>query len=195
MDAPQGIGSGQTVSAPHMHAHVLEEILPYLERSKKETLKVLDVGCGSGYLTATFGRWFHGAAPGSTILNRPGKVYGMDIYKSLVELSTHNIQSADDDLLTSGTVQLKAGNGWDGWPEVGPFDAIHVGAAAGEFPRELASQLTVGGVLIVPIGPDGGTQYLYRVERVAASPHFAPTDYKVHELLGVRYVPLIHGLN
>lgn len=200
-DSPQGIGSGQTISAPHMHAHVLEEMLPYLQASKRDVLKILDVGCGSGYLTAALGRWVQ-PAPAlagdksdihSSILRKPGIVYGMDIYNNLVFLTQRNIQAGDPDLLKTGTVELKVGNGWEGWPDAAPFDAIHVGAAAAEFPTELAQQLALHGVLIVPVGPNGGTQYLYKVERIAESPDYAPTDFRVTRLLGVRYVPLIDG--
>jgi hypothetical protein len=59
-DAPQPIGLGQTISAPHMHAHVLEMIYPFLVKvPPDQEIKILDVGCGSGYLTAALGRWLH----------------------------------------------------------------------------------------------------------------------------------------
>jgi protein-L-isoaspartate(D-aspartate) O-methyltransferase len=120
----------------------------------------------------------------------------MDIYNDLVFLTQRNIQAGDPDLLKSGTVQLKVGNGWEGWPDAAPFDAIHVGAAASEFPAELAQQLALNGVLIVPVGPNGGTQHLYKVERIAVTlPEYgySPLDFRVTRLLGVRYVPLIQG--
>jgi protein-L-isoaspartate(D-aspartate) O-methyltransferase len=148
----------------------------------------------------------------------------MDIHADLVELSTRNIQKADGDLLLlqnsssnskeslPSIVSLKVGNGWQGWPEHAPFDAIHVGAAAATFPVALAQQLRLHGVLIVPVGPTAGVQTLLRVERIAdgndsdsktttATPSsmmmstspFRPEDFSMTELLGVRYVPLVQG--
>lgn len=187
-DAPVAIGLGQTISAPHMHAHVLEEILPYVQinnnkqdgveakREMSEPIKLLDVGCGSGYLTACFGRWLKAVDDGgettdstrnSSILGRQGTVYGIDIHDYLVDLTRSNMErGTDGDLLTNGVVQLSTGNGWLGLPDAAPFDAIHVGAAAAALPVHLATQLKVGGVLIVPIGPVQGAQILYKIERL-----------------------------
>jgi protein-L-isoaspartate(D-aspartate) O-methyltransferase len=199
MDSPQPIGLGQTISAPHMHAHVLEEIYPFLKASKASHVKILDVGCGSGYLTAALGRWVaplqderggqtdsHGSLLDST---KTGHVYGIDIFPHLVELTKHNMEKADQDLLDRQIVSVQVSNGWKGLPDASPFDVIHVGAAAAEFPRALLQQLKVGGVLIIPVGPDGGVQNLYRVERL--SDGFTQEDFRITELLGVRYVPLV----
>ncbi|CAB9514732.1 O-methyltransferase [Seminavis robusta] len=191
MDSPQPIGLGQTISAPHMHAHVLEEIYPYLKASKTDSVKILDVGCGSGYLTAALGRWVAPQEQQGSILDstKTGHVYGIDIYPHLVDMTTRNMQKADQDLLDQDIVSVQVSDGWKGLPEASPFDAIHVGAAAAEFPRALLQQLKVGGVLIIPVGPEGGVQNLYRVERLGDG--FTQDDFRITELLGVRYVPLV----
>lgn len=229
-DSPLSIGLGQTISAPHMHAHVLEEMYPYVAMKKKSSsdtttattkeeeqeesnnanntaddeqeVSMLDVGCGSGYLTACMGRWLQPKDGDGSILGRTGRVHGIDVHRDLVERTRQNMERAGDgDLLASGTVTLTAANGWNGLPEAAPFDAIHVGAAAHAFPAVLAQQLKVGGVLIVPIGPQMGTQALYKVERIKDSSasssskkkdaSFDASDYRLTELLGVRYVPLV----
>lgn len=208
------IGHGATISAPHMHAHVLEDLLPPLLRASKnqptKPLSILDVGCGSGYLTAVFGRMVERkssreATPftaSSSVLN-DGKVYGIDVIPQLVEMSRTNILKEDGDLFDSHTVEVSVRDGWKGYPEGSPFEAIHVGAAAATFPKELMKQLAVGGVMVIPVGPDGGIQYLYRVERVGdcgevvglssegESKGFQEEDYQIRRVLGVKYVPLV----
>lgn len=223
-DSPQPIGYAATISAPHMHAHVLEDLLPPLVRASRSDpgrkLRILDVGCGSGYLTAVFGRMVEPKgsrriASSSSPSHQPivlndGKVYGIDVVPQLVEMSKSNIRKEDSDLLDSGTVEVHLRDGWGGYPEGSPYDAIHVGAAAETFPKELMRQLAVGGVMVIPVGPEGGMQYLYQVERVgdagevvgaeqgpssgkegAGKGSFREEDYQVRRVLGVRYVPLV----
>jgi protein-L-isoaspartate(D-aspartate) O-methyltransferase len=182
-DTPQPIGHSQTISAPHMHGFALQSL-------HKQILipdaNVLDVGCGSGYLTAVMAR-----------LNPTAKVIGIDIIRDLVTGSEVNIKKKDVDLLDSGHVKLYVKDGWKGCPEEGPYDAIHVGAGAGELPQELLKQLKPGGRMIVPVGSDG-FQSLMQVDRLpeaAASTKggIDMGDYSIVDLMDVRYVPLVRG--
>jgi len=176
-DSPQLIGFGQTISAPHMHAHALET----LSKNIGPGSTVLDVGCGSGYLSAALARM---VKPG-------GKVYGIDIVPGLVYLSNENANKDEPHMLSSGELSFLVADGWAGLPEKAPFDAIHVGAAAEQLPEKLMQQLKVGGRMVVPLGPDGGIQELAVIERVG--PTTGLEAFKVHAQMGVRYVPLIHG--
>ena len=122
----------------------------------------------------------------------------MDIHKELVDMTRQNILKADADLLNEGIVQLRAGNGWKGWAEEGPFDAIHVGAAPATVPMDLVHQLLAPhGVLIVPVGARNSVQNLLKIQRVGDtdddSSELSHDDYTVQELLSVRYVPLVEG--
>jgi len=216
-DRALSIGLGQTISAPHMHAYALEELYPSVAakiRQEKEGVspKILDVGCGSGYLTACLGRWLQQSSRATTSRDKDkiGKVFGIDVRKDLVEMTRQNVERADGDLLADGVVHLSVRDGWKGLPEHAPFDAIHVGAAATSLPKILANQLKVGGVLIIPIGPQEEHQVLYKIKRVkeaandesrcnnnenyyASEEPFRRDDFEVRPLLGVRYVPLVKG--
>merc|ERR1712048_205145 len=106
---------GATISAPHMHTHALELLSNYLLPGAR----VLDVGCGSGYLCACMSR----------MVGSEGTVVGMDYLRPLVDLAKSNLQKADGDLLDNKRVVIKQGDGWYGCADDGPFDCIHVGAA------------------------------------------------------------------
>jgi len=167
-DAPQGIGSNVTISAPHMHSFALT----HLEEHLKPGMKVLDVGCGSGYLTACMA---HMVGP-------TGKVVGIDHIDVLVKMSRDNI-TKDCPALLEGTITLITGDGREGYAPLAPYDAIHVGAAAPQMPKALMEQLKEGGRMIIPVG-GADAQYIEQVDK--------SLDGKIsrEKMMGVRYVPL-----
>jgi len=169
-DSPRSVGYSATISAPHMHAHCLEILLPVLKNGSS----VLDVGCGSGYFTTCLARMI---APN-------GRVVGVDHIPELVEFSRCNISKDDPNLLSSGLIELVVGDGRKGFPPKAPYDAIHVGASAATLPEALVSQLKVGGYLLIPEGEQNQSQYLnlYKKEQNG--------KLSKSTLLGVRYVPL-----
>ena len=138
-DTPQPIGHGATISAPHMHAHVLEHMHDKLVPGAV----ALDVGSGSGFLAAAM----------CELVSPGGRVFGIEHIPALVEWSKRNVAKHHPQLLaTGGPLTLLEGDGYAGLPAEGPFDAIHVGAAAPSTPVALLDQLKVGGRLIIPVG-------------------------------------------
>ena len=133
------IGYDQVISAFNVHAMACEALYPALVRPNA---RILDVGCGSGYLTAVFAR-----------LNPSATVYGVECRPELVELSRNNLMKGDGDLLSGGRVVVVHGDASQGYPYGAPYDAIHVGAAAEELPMALVNELKVGGMMLIPIGP------------------------------------------
>ncbi|KAI9834238.1 MAG: hypothetical protein M1819_003076 [Sarea resinae] len=132
-DSPQSIGYSATISAPHMHASAAESVLPFLHPNAR----VLDIGAGSGYLTHVLAEL---VAPGGTVI-------GVDHIQELVDMAKDNMEKSDEGigLLQSKRVQFVKADGRQGYPPGGPYDAIHVGAAAAEHHQTLVDQLKAPG--------------------------------------------------
>ena len=127
-DHPLPIGQGQTISQPYIVAYMTQAA----EVGAGE--KVLEVGTGSGYQAAVLGELAK-------------KVYTIEIISELAEGARGTLA-----VLGYNNVHVKAGNGYLGWPEQAPFDAIVVTAAPDEIPKALIEQLAVNGKLVIPVG-------------------------------------------
>lgn len=161
-DAPLPIGFGQTASQPSLQALYLQTL------QLQPHDKVLEIGTGSGYQCAVLAR-----------LAR--RVYTIERHRLL--LAEAEARFAE---LRLPNITTRCGDGSRGWPEQAPFDRIMITAAAPEMPYALIGQLTEGGILVAPIGPERGDQELYRITRTA--------DGENREwLCSVRFVPLIAG--
>ena len=111
---------------------------------------MLDVGSGSGYVAACLAR----------MVGPAGQCIGVEHIGELVAMSVENVKRDDASLLDSGRLRLLHADGRWGAPAEGPYDGIHVGAAAPSVPDELLAQLRPGGPMVVPVGPKGMTQRL-----------------------------------
>jgi len=157
------IGQGQTISQPQIVA-LMTQALELTSRHK-----VLEIGTGSGYQAAVLAR-----------LSR--RVYTIERHRPLLleaeqrfaKLRIHNITSI-------------AGDGMKGWPAQAPFDRIVVTAAAAELPETLLGQLAIGGIMVLPIGPERGDQELFKVRR-------REEGIETEKLCDVRFVPLLPGV-
>lgn len=157
---PLPIGQGQTISQPYI-VGVMTELLEV-----GKTSNVLEVGTGSGYQAAILAHCVK-------------QVYTIEIIPELAEESRERLKR-----LGYGNVEVRVGDGFYGWKEQAPFDAIIVTAAAAEIPQPLIEQLKPGGRMIIPVGRPHTTQYLTLVAKDQDG------KVKTHELLPVAFVPL-----
>ena len=169
-DSPQSINYGVTISAPHMHAYCLELLKDHLKIGGK----ALDVGFGSGYLTVAM----------SKMMEDKGTAVGIEHIKELCDFANKNISKHHKNLLDTKKVILINGDGRKGCPEYGPYDCIHVGAAAENLPQPLIDQLKNGGRLVIPVGQQGGDQYINIIDKDKNG------KISITKTLGVSYVPL-----
>lgn len=166
-DSALPIGQGQTISQPYIVALMTQALLE--REGKLQSLpKVLEIGTGCGYQTAIL-------APFVRQLFTIERILPLlqDTKQRLRELGISNVRFRHDD-------------GFRGWPGQAPFDGIIVTAAPMDVPDKLLEQLTVGGRLVLPVGPSGGHQQLLRITRTA-------NGYEREKLTGVSFVPMLEG--
>ena len=157
-DEPLPIGYGQTISQPFIVAFMTEQLDP------KPSDRVLEIGTGSGYQAAVLSRLV-------------AEVYTIEIIEPLAKRA-----SADLTRLGFNNVKVLAGDGYKGWPEYAPFDAIIVTCAPDHIPPPLVEQLRDGGRMIIPVGPPENQQ-LYLLQK-----HGAKVEQQA--ILPVRFVPM-----
>jgi len=157
-DRPLPIGHGQTISQPYIVAYMTSIINP------KPEFKVLEIGTGSGYQAAVL----------SEIVD---SVFTMEIVPELYQSASARISE-----LAYDNIKIKFGDGYYGWPEHGPYDAIVVTAAAEFIPPPLIEQLKEGGKMIIPVGSPFMVQSLILVNK--KKDRITTTN-----LMSVRFVP------
>ena len=156
---PLPIGYGQTISQPYIVALMTQEL------GVGEGDRVLEIGTGSGYQAA--------------VLAELGvEVYTIEIIGPLAEAASERLER-----LGYENVHTRHADGYFGWEEEAPFDAVIVTAAPDHVPQSLKFQLKIGGVMVIPVGPVGGYQELWRIVREDED------NFSSISLGGVRFVP------
>jgi protein-L-isoaspartate(D-aspartate) O-methyltransferase len=164
-DRPVSIGHRSTISQPFIVALMthLAEVAP--------DHTALEIGTGSGYQAAILARLVK-------------QVCTVEIVAPLAVTAMRVLADVGLD-----TVRVRVGDGYQGWPECGPFDSIIVTAAIGHVPAPLVAQLKVGGRLVMPLGPPGDVQYLTVVEKTG------PNETRGRVVMLVRFVPFVRPPN
>jgi protein-L-isoaspartate(D-aspartate) O-methyltransferase len=158
-DHPLPVGEGQTISQPYIVA-VMTEMLELDKNSK-----VLEIGTGSGYQAAV-------------LAEICDSVYSIEIFESLARQAKKTLESLDYE-----NIFIKTGDGYKGWPEHSPFDAVIVTCAPTHIPQPLKDQLAEGGRMIIPVG-EYYSQDLILLEKKNGK-------LKEKNVLPVRFVPMI----
>nr|WP_296807707.1 protein-L-isoaspartate(D-aspartate) O-methyltransferase [Thiocapsa sp.] len=157
---PLPIGGGQTISQPYIVA-IMSQLLDVGPGDR-----VFELGTGSGYQAAV-------------LADMGVEVYSVEIVPELAERAVANLDAAG-----FPQVQVRAGDGWLGWPEAAPFDGIILTAAAPTIPDQLIAQLKPGGRLVMPIGETNGVQQLAIFDKAEDG------SLRRRDLLPVRFVPV-----
>ena len=156
---PLPIGEGQTISQPYIVA-MMTQLADVDGRER-----VLEIGTGSGYQAAV-------------LAEIADHVYTIEIIDTLAERAATTLETLGYD-----NVSVRAGDGYLGWPEHAPFDAIVVTAAPETVPEPLLEQLAIGGRLVIPVGPEGSTQSLRMLQKDDNG------TVSTRDVLPVRFVP------
>ncbi len=162
---PLPIGYGQTISQPYIVALMTQEL------DVEAGDKILEIGTGSGYQAAV-------------LAELDIEVFTIEIIEPLAHEAGQRLEE-----LAYYSIHVRNADGYFGWPEEAPFDAIIVTAAPDNIPQPLLQQLKIGGVLVIPVGPIGGIQELWRVTRLSQD------EYQSTSLGGVRFVPFTRALD
>jgi len=162
-DYPLPIGLGQTISQPYIVALMTEAA------RLKPGARVLEIGTGSGYQAAI-------------LAEIASEVYTIELLPALAVSAASRLKA-----LGYANVTVRTGDGYAGWPEKAPFDAILVTCGAPEVPPPLIEQLATGGRLIMPVGPGDGVQSLLCLEKRSDG------NIERSDLGAVRFVPLRRG--
>jgi protein-L-isoaspartate(D-aspartate) O-methyltransferase len=160
---PLSIGSGQTISQPYIVALSTDLLAP-----EKDDV-VLEVGTGSGYQAAVLAEVVK-------------QVYSIELIESLGRSAAARLGE-----LGYGNIEVRIGDGYQGWPEKAPFDGILVTAAAPQVPPALLAQLKPGARMVIPVGGSDAVQYLKVLTKRADG------GYDEKRVLPVRFVPMVPG--
>lgn len=158
-DRPLPIGEGQTISQPYIVALMTESL------QLSRPMRVLEIGTGSGYQAAV-------------LAELVDEAYSIEIKEKLYQRAAERLAALQPD-----RIQTRLGDGYYGWPEAAPFDAIMITAAVDHIPPPLLAQLKDGGRLILPLGNPFSYQNLVLVTR-------QKDDYRVKQITGVLFVPM-----
>ena len=161
-DRAMPISCGQTISQPYVVAYMTEQL------EVQPQHHVLEVGTGSGYQAAILSRL-------------AAKVTSIERYRTLADTARIRLRALHCD-----NVDVIVGDGIAGVPDRAPFDRIIVTAASAAIPQALVDQLAVGGIMVLPLGPQDGHQTLVKLVRTK-------DGVERTELIGVRFVPLLPG--